>query len=149
MSKTYDRIEWSFIESLLKKMDFCDKWVSQIMWSVTSVRYRVLINGKPRGLIVPERGLRQGDLLSPYLFIMCTEVLIANIRKAEQEKILMGMKVAQASLSISHLLFADGSFFFCKATKEQCLVFFWNSKEVRRDFCTTERFLEIINSVWT
>jgi len=105
-------------------MDFCDKWVSQIIWSVTSVRYRVLINGKPRGLIVPERGLRQGDLLSPYLFIMCTEVLITNIRKAEQEKILMGMKVAQASLSISHLLFADGSLFFCKATKEQCLVFF-------------------------
>jgi len=90
------------------------------MLCITSVQYRVLLNGQPRGLIIPERGLRQGDPLSPYLFILCTEVLIANIRKAKQGKMFTGIKVATASPSVSHLLFAYDSLYFCKADKEQC-----------------------------
>ena len=70
---------------------------------VSSVQYRVLLNGQPRGLIIPQRGLRQGDPLSPYLFIMCTEALISNIKKVEQMKQLTGMKVARACPTISHL----------------------------------------------
>ena len=69
---------------------------------------------------MPHRGLRHGDPLSPYLFILCTEALIANIRKAEREKQLTGIKVARACPSVSHLLFADDSLFFCKAQREEC-----------------------------
>ena len=65
-------------------------------------------------------GLRQGDPLSPYLFILCTHALITNINKAERGKQLTGMKVASACPSISHLFFADDSLFFCKAQKEEC-----------------------------
>ena len=75
---------------------------------------------QPCGLIVPHRGLCQGDHLSPYLFMLCTEALIANIKKAERGQQLTGMKVARACPSISHLLFADDSLFFCKAQKEEC-----------------------------
>lgn len=56
------------------------------MWCINSVEYKVLINGKPRGKIVPERELRQGNLLSLYLFILCTEALIANIKKEDYDK---------------------------------------------------------------
>ena len=100
-----------------------------MMECISSVQYRVLINGQPRGLIVPHRGLRQGDPLSPYLFILCTEALIANIKKAERSQQLTGMKVARACPAISHLLFADDSLFFCKAQKEECQIIFGILKE--------------------
>ncbi|XP_010513536.1 PREDICTED: uncharacterized protein LOC104789557 [Camelina sativa] len=122
MSKAYDHVEWSFVEHLLRQFGFCDKQISWIMCCVTSVQYKVLINGQAYGSIKPSRWLCQGEPLSPYLFILCTEVLIAHFRKAEQLKLLIGIRVSTASPTISHLLFADDSLFFCLATKEQCEV---------------------------
>ena len=120
MSKAYDRIEWNFIEALLHKMGFDPHWIKLMRGCLSSVQYIVLLNGQPHGLITPQRGLRQGDPLSPYLFIMCTEALISNIKKAERVKQLIGMKVARACPTISHLLFVDDSLFFCKVNKEEC-----------------------------
>lgn len=120
MSKAYDRVEWDFLEAMMRKMGFREKWIQWIMRCVRSVSYSVLINGNPTGHINPSRGLHQGDPLSPYLFILCTEVLIANIRAAENSGHITGLKVAQANPPISHLLFADDSLFFCKAATEQC-----------------------------
>ena len=120
MSKAYDRVEWPFIKRLLLKMGFSSDWVTLMMQCISSVNYQVLLNGQPKGHIVPQRGLRQGDPLSPYLFILCTEALIANIKKEEREKRLTGLKIARGSPNISHLVFADDSLFFCKATKEEC-----------------------------
>ena len=90
------------------------------MKCVSSVSYQVLINGEVKGHIKPSRGLRQGDPLSPFLFILCTEVLISHIKRAEETKKISGIKIARGSPSISHLLFADDSLFFCKAEQSQC-----------------------------
>ena len=120
MSKAYDRVEWSFLETLMEKMGFDVRWIHLIMRCVSTVSYQVLINGEAKGRIIPTRGLRQGDPLSPFLFVLCTEVLISQIHHAEREKKLTGLKIARQCPPISHLLFADDSLFFCKATQEEC-----------------------------
>lgn len=81
ISKAYDKLEWSFSELMLLKQGFCGDWVSLAMLYVRIVRFTTLFNDEMLGLIVPEYGLRQGDPLSPCLFILCMEGFTALIRK--------------------------------------------------------------------
>ncbi|KAG7543468.1 Reverse transcriptase domain [Arabidopsis thaliana x Arabidopsis arenosa] len=120
ISKAYDRVEWNFLERVMKQMGFDQRWVKWIMECVKTVSYEVLINGSPYGHILPTRGLRQGDPLSPYLFLFCAEVLSHMLRKAEQDRQIHGIKLSQDCPSISHLLFADDSLFFCRSTNANC-----------------------------
>lgn len=82
MSKSYDRIEWSFLKSVMLKMGFKSNRVSLIMHYVTSISYSILINGVAQKQFKPSEGIRQGDPLSPYLFIICVEVLFHLLFKA-------------------------------------------------------------------
>ncbi|KAG7559082.1 Reverse transcriptase domain [Arabidopsis thaliana x Arabidopsis arenosa] len=119
MSKAYDRVEWPFLRALLEKLGFSPLWVQMCMACIETVSYQVLINGEAKGSIVPSRGIRQGNPLSPYLFILCTEALIARIKQAEWTGIIQGLRLSLASPPVSHLLFADDSLFFCKADCQQ------------------------------
>ena len=76
--------------------------------------------GQSRGDIVPHRELRQGDPLSPFIFILCTEALVSLLNHAENQGKITGMRIAKAYPSVSHLLFADDSFFFCKVESRKC-----------------------------
>ena len=71
MSKAYDRVEWIFLEKVMKHLRFADNLIKIIMSCMSLVSYVVLLNGQPVGNIKPTKGLRQGDPLSPYIFLLC------------------------------------------------------------------------------
>ena len=89
------------------------------MARVSSVTYAIRLNSQPCGRIVPTRGLRQGDHLSPYLFLLCAEGLSALLHKASLRNELKGVATSVRGPQISHLFFADDSLTFCKATEKE------------------------------
>jgi len=115
ISKAYDRIEWNFLEGVLRKKGFASQLIKWIMVCVRSVSFSVLINGSPYGLFEASRGLRQGDPLSPQSFILCADVLSSMITQANRERLIQGIRVSNGRPQISHILFADDSLFFLKA----------------------------------
>jgi hypothetical protein len=95
MSKAYDRVEWHFLQVMLQRLGFAEQWVSQVMKCVTSVSYRIKVNDEYTTRIIPQRGLCQGDPLSPYLFIICAEGLSAMLQKADEGGKIEAIKVCR------------------------------------------------------
>ena len=121
IEKAYDSINWKFLMKVLQKMGFRTKWVGW-MWSCVSfAKFSVLVNGVPTGFFPSTKGLRQGDPLSPYLFVMGMKVLDVLIRRAVEGGYLLGCIIRggrRTSLNISHLFFTDDTIVFCEASKE-------------------------------
>lgn len=122
INKAYDRIDWLYLKEVMLQMGFDSQWVRWIMMCVETVDYSVIVNNEVVGPIIPCRGLRQGDPLSPYLFILCAEGLSALIRKAERCKDLHGISICTHAPIIFHLLFADDCFLFFRADEKEAQV---------------------------
>ncbi|KAL6211771.1 hypothetical protein ACLB2K_016994 [Fragaria x ananassa] len=130
ISKAYDRVEWIFLRNIMLKLGFSERWVELVMKCVESVSFSILWNGKAMGMINPSRGLRQGDPLSPYLFLLCSEGLTSLFQNVEREGLVHGAKFSEGSPPISHLLFADDSMLFGRVEMQeltllkQCLLLY-------------------------
>ncbi|WVZ51469.1 hypothetical protein U9M48_002614 [Paspalum notatum var. saurae] len=115
LSKAYDRVDSGFLKSVLLKLGFQCEWVQRIMACVMSVRYSVKVTPS----FTPTRGLRQGDPLSPYLFLFVADGLSALIQDRVQNGALQEMKICRRAPGVSHLLFADDTILFFKADQHQ------------------------------
>ena len=100
-------------------MGFDHIWIRWVMACVSSVSFSVLLNGESHGYIKPERGLRQGDPLSPFLFILCAEALVSCLNSSEEAGRIHGVLLTDSCPSIHHLMFADDSLLLCKTNSEE------------------------------
>lgn len=119
ISKTYDRVSWKFLKQKLLVMNFCSKWVDWMILCVRTVTYHFCLNDSLVGPVVPKRGLRQGDPLSPYLFLICVEGLSHSLDQVASSGSIHGCKFSPTAPAISHLLFADDNFLRFKGTTEE------------------------------
>ena len=122
VSKAYDRVEWSFHKGMMIKLGFLEVWVDRVMRYVSTPSFFVQINGKAYGNVIPSRGLRQGDPLSPYLFLICAEGFTLLLAKVKLDGRLHEVAVCKNAPCITNLLFADDSLIFCQANKDEVQV---------------------------
>lgn len=108
-----------FLKKDLKDLGFPTFWVTLTMKCITTIPFSVVINGKHMPSFSPGRGLRQGDLLSPYLIILCAKVFSGLIIHALERKALPGIHIARFAPEICYLFFVDDSIFFFRATKDE------------------------------
>jgi hypothetical protein len=117
LEKAYDHVNWDFLLYMLRRCGFGEKWCTWIAHCMSSVRFSVLINGSPYGFFSSSQGLRQGDPLSPLLFVFVMEALSRMISTVVSGGLLEGFKVGDADFL--HLLFADDTLIFCSAHSSQ------------------------------
>jgi len=116
IEKSYDWLKWDFIRKCMQKLGFHPQWIIKC---ISFVSYSLLINGELKGLFQPSRGIRQGDPLSPYIFILYMEVLTtALVKEAIMAKSRIGIKICPKSQKIPCLLFADDCLLFCKSNQQ-------------------------------
>ena len=128
IEKTSDHADWSFLLTVMHKMGFGEKWVGWIKWCISTASLCVLVNGTSTSLFQSSRGLRQGDLISPYLFVIAMKVFNCLLKRAVDGGFLLGCTVKGRSgdgVQISHLLFADDTLVFCQATQDQMTYLSW------------------------
>ncbi|XP_028803664.1 uncharacterized protein LOC114758739 [Neltuma alba] len=131
MNKAYDRIEWGFIEGMMKKLNFCDTWIAWIMDCISSVSFNIQLSGRKIAQIKPQRDLRQGDPLSPYLFILASEVFSSMLSIHAKHGNFRGINITRGGSMLTHCLFADDTIIFMQAEAQNCRLFM----EILREYC--------------
>lgn len=110
MAKAYDKVSWNFLLVVLRKMSFPDHFSGLILQCVSTTNFNLLLNGQRIGHFSPQRGLRQGDSLSPFLFILCSNVLSLMLLKAKDSKEIIEIRLAKFGPIVSHLMHVCGRY---------------------------------------
>ena len=120
--KAYDHVNWGFLLAVLEKMGFGQRWINWISWCISTPSFLVIVNGTLLGFFQRSKGLRQGDPLSPYLFVLAMEALSCLLGRAMEYDFLTSFKVngrGGEGLKVTHLLFIDDTKVFCEASHTQ------------------------------
>jgi hypothetical protein len=136
--KAFDTLEWSFLLKVLRLHGFGSTWINWVSQCISTPSFSILINGSPFGYFKSSRGLRQGDPLSPFLFIIGADILSRLLQRAENLGTLQGIKISPRCPQISHLQFADDLLIFSKSnttnatTILDCLVSYqsWSGQKI-------------------
>ena len=136
LSKAYDRLNWNYLREVLRAFGFCNRWIEWISAMISSTNFPILMNGTPSQPSRASRGLRQGDPLSPFLFIIVVEGLGRYIKKEVREKKLKGIQIWGNNLSITHQQFVDDIMLFCNVSL----------REVRRIKATLDIFMTALGT---
>uniref|UniRef100_A0A2N9HEY0 Reverse transcriptase domain-containing protein n=1 Tax=Fagus sylvatica TaxID=28930 RepID=A0A2N9HEY0_FAGSY len=124
LEKAYDHVNWKFLLYMLRRCGFSARWIRWISFCISSVRFSILVNGSPCGFFSSSRGLRQGDPLSPLLFVIVMEAFSRMMDRAVEGGLLSGFLVGDRGIStlmMPHLLFADDTLIFSAAEHDQIL----------------------------
>ena len=135
LEKAYDRLEWSFIRMVLTHFGFPDNIINLILSCVSTTSTSLLFNGSKLQPFCPSRGIRQGDPISPYLFLLCMEFLGAQISRMCEENRWDMIKASRNGPGFSHVLFTDDILLFAKANNKNCTAIM----EVLHNFCNFAR----------
>lgn len=113
-------IRWSeTLFYVLLRMDFGAKWRRWMQAGVSSVSFSILVNGSPKDFFKAQRGLREGDPLSHFLFVIVGEALSRMFSKALEANLISGFRPSLGGPLVTHLHFADDTIIFFEAKKEE------------------------------
>jgi hypothetical protein len=122
LEKAYDHVSWEFLLYVLKRCGFGERWHGWIAHCISTVCFSININGSPSRFFRSSQGLRQGDHLSPLLFVLVMEafsrMIYATVDSGRLSGFLVGSST-QDTMMVSHLLFADDTLIFCDPIADQ------------------------------
>lgn len=121
LDKAYDMLEWSFVEGTVRDIALPEKIIDVIMSLLHRSSFKILFNGEITERIKTRHDLRQGDPLSPYLFILCLECLGHWIQHKVDVVVWRPLRASWGGMRISHLFFADDLLLFVEGIVEQAL----------------------------